>query len=38
MHSPTRIEVIYLLEGAFLIGDFNHMTLLGNVHIVCIIA
>jgi hypothetical protein len=33
---PTRVEVIYFLECAFLIGDLNCMPLLGNVHVLCI--
>jgi hypothetical protein len=38
MSPPTRVEVIYFLECAFMIGDLDCMTLLGNVHILCIIA
>jgi hypothetical protein len=32
------IEVIYFLKCAFVIGDLDCMTLLNNVHILCIIA
>jgi hypothetical protein len=32
------IKVIYFLECAFVIGDLDCMTLLNNVHILCIIA
>jgi hypothetical protein len=32
------LEVIYLLECAFVIGDFDCMALLSNVHILCSIA
>jgi hypothetical protein len=31
------VEVIYFLQCAFLIGDLDCMTLLGNVYILCII-
>jgi hypothetical protein len=31
------IEVIYFSQCVFLIGDLNCMTLLGDVHILCII-
>jgi hypothetical protein len=32
------VEVIYFSKCAFLVGDLDRMTLLGNVHILCIIA
>jgi hypothetical protein len=32
------VEAIYFVECAFLIDDLNHMTLLGHVHVLCIIA
>jgi hypothetical protein len=35
---PTRVELIYFLECVFVIGDLDCMTLLSNVHILCIIA
>jgi hypothetical protein len=38
MNPPTRVEVIYFLECAFLIGDLDHKTLLGNGHVLYIIA
>jgi hypothetical protein len=38
MNSPTRHEVMYFLEPAFFIVDLDYMTLLDNVHILCIIA
>jgi hypothetical protein len=37
MNSPTRVEVIYFLKCAFLIRDLDCMSLLGNIHILCII-
>jgi hypothetical protein len=38
MNSLYRVEVIYFSECAFMIGDLDCMTLLGTVHILCIIA
>jgi hypothetical protein len=34
---PNRVEVIYFSECAFVIDVLDSMTLLGNVHILCII-
>jgi hypothetical protein len=31
------VEVIYFSECAFVIDDLDFMTLLGNVHILCIV-
>jgi hypothetical protein len=37
MNSPSRVQVIYFSECAFVINDLDCMTLLGNAHILCII-
>jgi hypothetical protein len=34
----SRVEVIYFSECAFVIDDLDCMTLLGNIHILCIIS